>query len=315
MSDSKTERLINLTLALLASKRYLTKSEIYSSVAGYEGSAETKERMFERDKDDLRSLGIDIEVGDLDPFFQDEPGYRITYGDYALDLGELTPADVAILSIAADIWQESSLSQSTHSALRKLHSLGIPADFSQIAAIDFRTASPGHYFETLLQAIEERRRISFRYQGAKQIVAQKREVEPFLLTLWRGFWYLIGLDGEKNEIRTFKLNRVQGEIQLSSKKKEFSPPKIINPSDYLSAEYPRIESAKVLIHAHSAFDLRKDGVLEGSDGDWDKYSFAINDLRTMVEKLLPFADKVIVLEPQELRTEIVNSLTKLVSHG
>ena len=56
----KIERLINLTIALLATKRYLTKSEIFNTVEGYEGSAESKERMFERDKDDLRSLGIEM---------------------------------------------------------------------------------------------------------------------------------------------------------------------------------------------------------------------------------------------------------------
>ena len=77
MSDRKAERLINLTLALLATKRYLKKSEILRSVSGYECSAEAQERMFERDKDDLRSLGIEIQVGDLDVFFEDEPGYRI----------------------------------------------------------------------------------------------------------------------------------------------------------------------------------------------------------------------------------------------
>jgi len=58
MADTKTERLVNLTLALLASKRFLKKSEILRTVAGYEGSAESMDRMFERDKDDLRALGI-----------------------------------------------------------------------------------------------------------------------------------------------------------------------------------------------------------------------------------------------------------------
>ena len=72
MSDQKTERLINLTLALLSSKRYLTKSEIFKNVAGYSGSAETMERMFERDKDDLRNLGVRIEVRALDPLFEDD---------------------------------------------------------------------------------------------------------------------------------------------------------------------------------------------------------------------------------------------------
>jgi len=74
MSAQKTERLINLTLALLATKRYLTKSEIFSTVAGYTGSPETMERMFERDKDELRELGIEIEVGGLDPLFEDDQG-------------------------------------------------------------------------------------------------------------------------------------------------------------------------------------------------------------------------------------------------
>jgi proteasome accessory factor B len=72
VSDQKTERLINLTLALLASKRYLSKSEIFNTVAGYSGSAESMERMFERDKDELRNLGIQIEVKALDPLFDDE---------------------------------------------------------------------------------------------------------------------------------------------------------------------------------------------------------------------------------------------------
>ena len=90
----KIERLINLTIALLATKRYLTKSEIFRTVEGYEGSAETKERMFERDKDDLRNLGISIEVGSFDPLFSDEAGYRIRSENYQLDIGEITSTDI-----------------------------------------------------------------------------------------------------------------------------------------------------------------------------------------------------------------------------
>ena len=85
----KNERLVNLTIALLATKRYLTKNEIFRNIEGYEGSAEAKERMFERDKDDLRKLGIQIEVGGLDPLFDDEAGYRIRPESYALSLREL----------------------------------------------------------------------------------------------------------------------------------------------------------------------------------------------------------------------------------
>jgi proteasome accessory factor B len=96
----KSERLINLTIALLATKRFITKSELFKTVEGYEGSAESKERMFERDKDDLRSLGIEIEVGSFDPLFNDEAGYRIKQENYQLDLGEVTALDSGGKSLA-----------------------------------------------------------------------------------------------------------------------------------------------------------------------------------------------------------------------
>ncbi|HEY9276352.1 MAG TPA: WYL domain-containing protein, partial [Candidatus Nanopelagicaceae bacterium] len=84
MSSAKTERLINLTMALLASRRFMPKSEIFRRVAGYEGSPEAMERMFERDKDELRSLGIVIEVASHDPLFEDEVGYRISADRYRM---------------------------------------------------------------------------------------------------------------------------------------------------------------------------------------------------------------------------------------
>ena len=114
MSDRKTERLINLTLALLATKRYLKKSEILTNVQGYEGTQEAKERMFERDKDDLRSLGIEIEVGDLDVFFEDEPGYRIPQKSYELNVPNLTGRELALLSIASSYWNDSILAPTAH---------------------------------------------------------------------------------------------------------------------------------------------------------------------------------------------------------
>jgi len=93
----KIERLVNLTIALLATKRFLTKSEIFRTVEGYEGTPETKERMFERDKDDLRALGIEISVGSFDPVFQDEAGYRINSDTYQFNIGLLSPLDGALI--------------------------------------------------------------------------------------------------------------------------------------------------------------------------------------------------------------------------
>lgn len=73
----KAERLVNLTMALLETRRPLSKDEIFTNVAGYSGTPEAMERMFERDKDDLRELNIEILVEAKDKYFDDEVGYRI----------------------------------------------------------------------------------------------------------------------------------------------------------------------------------------------------------------------------------------------
>lgn len=176
MSDRKTERLINLTLALLATKRYLKKSEILTNVQGYEGTQEAKERMFERDKDDLRSLGIEIEVGDLDVFFEDEPGYRIPQKSYELNVPNLTGRELALLSIASSYWNDSILAPTAHSGIRKLQSLGIPAALDLDFQIKYRFENPSDLLEQLSKAILEKSRITFSYDSPS---LKLRHLEPY----------------------------------------------------------------------------------------------------------------------------------------
>ena len=120
MSSAKTERLVNLTMALLASPRYLQKSEIFRKVAGYTGSQETKERMFERDKDDLRSMGIEIEVASHDPLFEDEQGYRIKREKFQLQIESFDADELSILATALGMWAESQFSNVTTGVLRRI---------------------------------------------------------------------------------------------------------------------------------------------------------------------------------------------------
>ncbi len=125
MSSAKTERLVNLTMALLATSRYMQKSEIFRKVAGYSGTQETKERMFERDKDDLRALGIEIEVASADPLFEDEPGYRIKPEAYQMPIKTFTPTEIGILSTALGLWLDSSLEDIALGAARRLNSTAL----------------------------------------------------------------------------------------------------------------------------------------------------------------------------------------------
>ena len=113
----KSERLVNLTIALLATKRWLTKTQIFSAIDGYEGEADAMERMFERDKDDLRNLGIVIEVGSFDPLFEDEVGYRIRPDNYKIDIDEISSLELSLISQATQVWKGAVIDSTALSAL------------------------------------------------------------------------------------------------------------------------------------------------------------------------------------------------------
>ena len=174
----KSERLVNLTIALLATKRYLTKSEIFRTVEGYEGSPEAMERMFERDKDDLRSLGITIELGTFDPIFEDEAGYRITPSSYQLNLGELDGTDIALLSLAATAWSGAALERESTSALIKLSSMGIDSDSEALSLLTPQVSGTDQNFVLLTDAIVRRSEIEFEYLSA-DLSKQVRTIAPY----------------------------------------------------------------------------------------------------------------------------------------
>ena len=125
MTTRKTERILNLTICLLVSGRYLPKSRIREAVEGYHDLSDAAfERTFERDKDELRSLGVPIEVGSFDPLFDDEPGYRILPSEFELPPIDLDAEEAAVVGVAARVWQHASMAESTTSAMAKLRAGG-----------------------------------------------------------------------------------------------------------------------------------------------------------------------------------------------
>src|SRR6476659_6945959 len=122
MSRRKTERLLNLVVCLLATRRYLSAEQIRQAVPGYPEGTEAFKRMFERDKEELRELGIPLETGsDGD----DEAGYRIQRQAYELPEITLTRDEAAVLGLAARVWQRASLAEAASGALLKLRAAGV----------------------------------------------------------------------------------------------------------------------------------------------------------------------------------------------
>ena len=307
----KSERLVNLTIALLATKRYLTKSEIFRTVEGYEGAPEAMERMFERDKDDLRSLGIAIELGTFDPLFEDEAGYRITPSSYQLDLGELDGTDIALLSLAASAWSGAALERESTSALIKLSSMGIESDSEALSLLTPLVSVTSENFALITDAIIRRSEIQFEYVST-DLSTQVRRIAPYSMRGQSGSWYLVGLDREKDSLRTFRLDRIISEVTIDKKGSAFNIPDQL---PYKSADEAR-EIAILRIRKNRGHQLRSLATLLKAGEEWDEISLPIVNTSWLMRAILWHRDDVIALEPATLRKSVIDSLKELrVLHG
>ena len=307
----KSERLVNLTIALLATKRYLTKSEIFRTVEGYEGAPEAMERMFERDKDDLRSLGIAIELGTFDPIFEDEAGYRITPSSYRLNLGELDGTDIALLSLAASAWSGAALERESTSALIKLASMGIDSDSEALSLLTPQVSGTDQNFTLITDSIIRRSEIEFEYVSG-DLSRQVRKIAPYSLRGQSGSWYLVGLDREKDSLRTFRLDRIVSEVTVTKKANSFDIPE---PIPNQGSDEVR-ELALLRIRKNRGHQLRSLATLVESGEEWDEIRLPIVDTSWLLRTILWHRDDVIALEPPVLRKSVIDSLEELsVLHG
>jgi len=308
----KIERLINLTIALLATKRFLTKSEIFESVEGYEGSPETKERMFERDKDDLRSLGIEIEVGSFDPLFNDEAGYKIKQERYQFELGDISSKEVSLLSLAAEAWQEASFGDVAQKALLKLRSIGIPSDEISIPGSVQKLNDGGQDLSLITRAIAQQQLLEFSYLDSAMNV-NGRQVVPIGLSTRNGFWYLSGVDQDIQEIRTFRIDRIQSTITASPGPVDFETPIGFDPKATFSESTIK-DFAIIDVRVGKAASLRALAVSTRSLGEWDQLRIPILSIDSLCSLVMWHGLDAFVQEPVELRDLVVAKLEALVSN-
>jgi proteasome accessory factor B len=293
----------------LATKRYLTKSEIFRTVDGYEGTPESKERMFERDKDDLRNLGIEIEVGSFDPLFEDEAGYRIKPDGYQFQLGEISSQEISLLSLAAEAWRGAALDGSALTALRKLHAIGIESDIESIPDLAPHANISDKNLQIAISAITARQRIIFRYLS-EELTEQERKIDPYAITSRYGHWYLFGLDTEKKGIRSFRLDRLSGDIALDGKVGAFE---VSSDFDLKNQRGKAEELSTALLHLRTgrALALRsraKSSTNKKVVSGWDLVEIGYRDRERFIEEVLWYADDAVVVEPSDLRAEIVKRL-------
>jgi predicted DNA-binding transcriptional regulator YafY len=301
----KLERLLNLTAALLNASQPLSASELRSRMAGaYSEDLTAFRRMFERDKADLRAIGVPIEVSTLHRLDPPVDGYRIPAGAYAGRDVRFDPDELAALHLATNLVRIEGGAGAGLARLGGAVSVdGGPAAVSEVDELPFHDS-----LARLVSAAVGRRAVSFGYRGTG------RRVEPWRLSFHRGHWYLVGWDADHGDERLFRVDRIDGSVTVHGPAHhpvgEGPDPRTVKPWEFGEGEPVEV---RILVDADQAgWACHRAGVDGERQPDGSVVlTLPVSDpaaLRTFVVEFLEHAE---VLEPDWLRDDIVAWLEAL----
>jgi proteasome accessory factor B len=319
-ASDKTERLLNLVICLLYTRQPLSKAKIRDAVPQYgtTASAEAFDRMFERDKDELRDLGIPLVTEPGDVLFDDEPGYRIDRREYALPEISFAADELAVLGLASRAWAQASLAGPAAQALRKLEAAGVERDDASLIGIEprVRTAEPA--FEAVKKAVLERIPVAFTYRTASSGGVAIRHVQPWGIASWHGRWYLTGFDRDRNAPRVFRLGRIEGEVATEGKPASYDVPVGHQPKAMIStmAVERDPQPAVLRVRVGAGHSLRRRARTVGDvDGTWSQIDVDFTDTEAFADEISSFGPDVVVDSPSELRESVIRRLTGALGPG
>jgi proteasome accessory factor B len=322
VSAQRTERLLNLVICLLASRRFVTREQVRVAVPQYAAceSDEAFERMFERDKEDLREMGIPLVTGSDDAWFDDELGYRIPRESYALPEITFAPDELAALGLAARAWQQATLAEAATQALRKLEAGGGEVDRDALAVVEPRVTAAEPAFAALYEAVRDRRPVTFAYRRGGRGEAAPRRVEPWGVVSWHGRWYLVGHDTDREATRVFRLSRVDGPVRFTGPAGAVTVPAdldlrhavaMLTPADTsLTAEVDAREGAAMPLRRRAESSAAADPPA-GSEQPWTRLQVRAADAETLAAELCGYGADVVVVSPDEVREAVVRRLVVL----
>jgi proteasome accessory factor B len=312
------ERLTNLVVALMATEIGLTKQQILDNVSGYRQRADAGarsdalEKMFERDKDELRTLGVPVEtLGDQsDPNDLREARYRIPQAEYDLpgDI-EFTPAELAVLRLAGSVWSAESASGDAQAGVRKIRALGIDGD-EPIIGFAPRITARDEAFPVLQEAIEKSRVVVFEYLKPGEDAPRRRSIRPLALVDYEARWHVFGIDVAIEEDRMFLLSRIVGKVKMTAT--SFDPSlrdgageRALSGLEAVAAQNSALLEVTPGTEASLRLGRRATPATQGI-----RVPFV--DMHILADELASYGPEVRVVEPAPLRDAVISRLTAVV---
>ena len=318
VSRTRTERLVNLVICLLSTRRFLTASQIAATVPGYEHDPddprdhEAFQRKFERDKAELRELGVPLETG-TSSILDAEPGYRIARRDYELPDIPLAPDEAAVVGLAARLWRHAGLAAAATSGLTKLRAAGIEVDPHATLGVE-PVVTVDAAFEPLTAAVRDRCAVTFDYRTPEDDEAATRRLRPWGVVCWRGRWYVVGHDLDRKAERCFRLSRIVGQVKRTGRPGAYQPPEdidLISRVARWTGPVERTGRATVLIPHGRGDGVRRwaDETTPGPDGD--VVTLRYGEPEWFAAWLVGYGADVVVLDPPEVRDAVIARLRQV----
>jgi len=304
------ERLVNLTIALLETRRPMTFEELRRRTGYYpQPDHATARRMFERDKETLRSLGVPIET--RQDAGMDDPGYLIDRRVYELRGVDLDADEVAALALAVDMVGASQ------GALPLAKVAAHAPDPAPLERPPTRIGLAVDAVDPLAAAVVERRAVRFEYRTADGRTGT-RTVEPYGIVQRRRAWYLVGLDRDRGEPRGFRTDRMLGAPVVLDPAGAFERPAGIDLAAVISGpEVPPV-SVTLAVSQAGRWAVETRGGSDLGPIDDDRRRMRVDGIDPVRDRawLLGIAPESAVSGPAEVRESVARALEAvLAAHG
>ena len=330
VSANRTERLLNLVIALLSTRRGFTKHELFEEIELYREAPTTaaREKLFDRDKAFLREQGIPVESYSEETLYDQDNSvrrYRIRADQYRLPGVRFTPEESAVLALAASMWEQAALGSAAARALRKLQARGVVAEDAAASPLQPRIRTNDPNFEAVWKATTTRTPISFGYRpadrsgragsGAAKPARRRRStvrhLQPWGMGSRFGHWYVVGWDTDRRAERFFRLSRMTTPVSFGEGSYELPETFSIDASLASLDQVFAPVTAVVRVQEGAAAELRlraDTAPIPAEPSGWEELTLTVPDLDALAADTAALGPRAVAVHPPEYRSAVADLL-------
>jgi len=300
----RAERLVNLTIAFLEARAPMTLADLRRKTTWYDqADPEAGRRMFERDKDALRSLGIPLRTVPTTGASGDV-GYILDRKEYELPAVDLSVEEMSALGVALGAVTDSSAASGYAKVWAAGPDPGRPPRSPAVAQ-----ALPPQA-DTLSEAIAARRCVAFGYRTASGDES-RRTIDPWTLVWRRGRAYVVGRDHDRDAQRAFRLDRISGSVTEVGDADAFTTPEHLDVAAATEVPGAATISATVVVERQHRWLVEREGGIEIDRSERTVTHQLVAPREAVVQLACELGARGRVIEPPQAVAAVVTALERM----